>query len=88
MRSKKKDQTRHVQKRAIERFGINLSEAQQQALIRQIQQGNAKFVIKQSNRITIFDVEHEGNTIRVVYDKDRKSLATVLTTDMNPVGQI
>lgn len=66
MRNKRKDQARHAQKRANERFGINLSSDRQQILIRQIQQGNAKFVIKQSNRITIFDVEHEGNTIRVV----------------------
>lgn len=46
-----------------------------------IHNGTAKFVEKQSNRVTVFDVEIRGIEARVVYDKERKSIITAVTPD-------
>ncbi len=81
MRSKRRDQQRHAQQRALARTGLNIGQRQQDAIVDKIRTGEAVFVRKESNRISVFDVEYEETTLRVVYDKQRKSLATIMTTD-------
>ena len=82
-RSKKKCQQFHTKKRSLERFGIMLTERDQKQICMKIQNGDSIVYRKQSNRVVVHDVEYCGRTIRVVYDKIRKSIATVLTKDMN-----
>lgn len=86
--SKKKAQQKHVQKRSAQRFGTSLSSEKQEKLIRKIQWGEGRIVKRQSLRVTIHDVELDGTIYRCVYDKLRKSLATVLTTDMDPPNEM
>lgn len=80
-RSKRRDQQRHTQQRALARTGLNIGPRQQELIVQKIASGNAEFVRKQSNRVSVFDVEYEEMTLRVVYDKHRKSLATIMTPE-------
>jgi hypothetical protein len=77
-KSKAKCQQAHARKRAMERYGIDLSRAKQEEIIGLIKANKAQFVEKQSNRITVFRVVLDDKMFRVVYDKQRKSLVTVL----------
>ncbi len=77
-RSKKKSQFIHAQKRFKQRFGINFSRSMNDFFVSLIQKGKAFFVEKQSCRISIWDIDYDQETFRVVYDKERKSIVTVL----------
>lgn len=80
-RSKRKDQQRHTRQRALARTGLNISNRQQDEIVQKILRSEAEFVRKQSNRVSVFDVVYEETTLRVVYDRHRKSLATIMTPD-------
>ena len=80
-RSKRRDQQRHARKRAQERLGLNLSVNRQNEIVGMIQRSECVFVRKDSNRVSVFDVEFEQETFRVAYDRHRKSLATIMTKD-------
>jgi len=77
-KSKAKCQKSHAIRRFRERFGVHISKNDYQAYVRQIQEGNAKFLEKQSNRISVFEIIVQGESVRVCYDKERKSIVTVL----------
>ena len=80
-RSKRRDQQRHARKRAQQRLGMNIGAAQQEEIVGKIQSGEAAFVRKDSNRVSLFDVEFQEVTLRVAYDRQRKSLATIMTPE-------
>ena len=75
-----------------ERYGIRYSDSIKDRIRNTIWEGNAKKVGSQSNRVHIYDVtipikEHEFEeltakakpvTIRCVYDRERRTVATVL----------
>jgi len=74
--TKAKAQTRHAKRRAMERYGITMNT---ESLVRQIQTGqDAIFVWKQSRRVSHWDVVYKGEMLRVVYDKERQTVITVL----------
>lgn len=79
---KKQAQLEHAKRRAYLRYGLRLTQDDMSRIVRSIQDGIAVPVVKQSHRITLFDVTVQETTIRVAYDRVRKSIATVLTTDM------
>jgi hypothetical protein len=70
---------RHTARRAAERFGMGVN---MDDLARLIQQKQGRFVERQSVRVTVWDVEYKGTTLRVVYDKKRGMPVTVLNTWM------
>lgn len=76
--SKVRHQKRHTKMRAAQRYDVWLSSDDVKSLVAQIQNGKAEFVDRQSNRVTLWIVEHQGTKIRVVYDKQRKSIVTCL----------
>lgn len=78
MRTKAEQQIRHCSRRFCERFGIYLDNNTQHKIIQQIQKGKAKFVERQSLRITVFEIEIEGELVKIVYDKIRKTIVTAL----------
>jgi hypothetical protein len=47
-----------------------------------IRGGEAKFVRRNSNRVTVWDLDYHGERLRVVYDKQRDIPVTVLTRKM------
>ncbi len=72
---------KHANRRCKERFGVSLKKAEQRELVKLIQQHEAVFVERQSNRITVWDVFYKGRDMRVVYDKSRKAIVTVLVPE-------
>jgi len=68
----------HAKKRARQRYGIDLPTVVQAAIVKRIQRGQGRWLKTQSNRVTHWAVEWEGQTIPVVYDKIRKQIVTVL----------
>ena len=78
MKNKARCQNIHARQRFRKRHGIEFTRKMSRDIIKQIQMGKATFVESQSNRISIFDVTHECIQYRVVYDKNRKTIVTVL----------
>lgn len=80
MNAKRKCQMRHARNRALERYGIDLSGQDYEEIIKLIQDDKrpAKVLFKESNRLTHFEVRWRGHKLKVVYDKQRKSIATFL----------
>jgi membrane-bound lytic murein transglycosylase MltF len=71
-------QKHHARRRMNERHGQTLNSQQHADLVRQIHTGQAKFIERQSNRVSVWAVIHAGVEIRVVYDRNTKNIVTVL----------
>lgn len=84
--SKTSAQQKHARSRAMQRFGINLTPAKQAAIVRMIQTGRAEKVDRQSHRVTRWLVTIDGDRMFVVYDKQRKTIATVMPPEWAKVG--
>lgn len=85
-RDKASCQRIHAKRRALQRFAIDLDYAKQDQIIQMIQKGKAKFISRDSIRVSIFAVEFEGKLLKVVYDADRKTLASVLPMAKNELS--
>lgn len=86
-RSKADAQRFHFKTRALQRFGLRISDGALQQIIRQIQSGRAEFIERQSNRITMFRVGlRDGSSARVVYDSKRKTLVTIMEDTAAPTS--
>lgn len=70
--SKKQAQWVHFRRRCAERLGFRVSRGKHDELVWQIRDGSARFVHRQSHRVSLFAVEIEGRMARVVYDSKRK----------------
>lgn len=72
-----------IRRHAIERFRERIGEDMGQkdlTIIRQmIQKGNTRILDKVSNTRTVHEVCYANRTFRVVYDKSRHLVVTVLT---------
>ena len=68
----------HARRRALERYGIELTREKQNAIVRAIQKGQGLFLRRQSLRVTEWNVAFEGKELRVIYDGKRKTLITCL----------
>lgn len=77
-KTKTEAQNKHAKQRAMERYGIDLNRHKREQIIRMIQNGQAECVRKQSLRVSIFSVQFEDKEVIVVYDKQRKTLASFL----------
>lgn len=81
-RSKAKTQRIHAARRCFQRYGFRLSKRQQDQIVHQIELGDAELVEHQTNRVSVFKANCEDQELYVVYDKKRKTLASVLSKDM------
>jgi len=79
--SKSKRQLKHFKRRARERFGMLLTQNDVTNIVRMIGLNQARMVEKQSNRTSVYSVWYQERHFRVVYDKIRKTLVTVLYHD-------
>jgi len=77
-RPKVADQISHAKRRFKARLGLKLTPKLYASMIQDIQGGQAELVDKQSNRVSIFRLEVDGHTVKVVYDKHTKAIVTVL----------
>jgi hypothetical protein len=77
-RIKRKKLERHGRMRGGERYGITLTQADLLAMCDQIRLATGQFVARQSNRVTVWIVEHSGKHLPVVYDGQRQVIVTIL----------
>ncbi|MEK7586976.1 MAG: hypothetical protein AAB453_03865 [Patescibacteria group bacterium] len=77
----------HAKQRALERYGVRLSNEKSRRLVQLIQNNNSRqdpatvvFVKRYSNTRTQFFVwsKDDREWLRVVYDRERKQIVTVL----------
>lgn len=81
-KSKTKSNEIHAKKRAFQRTGHRCGLDTLNKFVKLIQNGEAEFIDRQSNNRTRWFVKYAERKIAVVYDKQRKSIITVLTEDM------
>lgn len=72
----------HAVKRYKERYGVRLSNQIYSELIALVQSGAATTIIKQSNRVSIRQIEYKSQEYFFVYDRRRKTIVTFLTKEM------
>lgn len=75
---KKNAQRVHARRRMRQRFGIELGEVRRRSIVQAIQSGRARFVRRQSCRVTLWRVEVDGVEVAIVYDSKRKEIVTIL----------
>ena len=70
----------HAMRRAAERCGIAMTHELHARLVRDIQSpdSDAHFIRKRTNRVSLWLVTISGERWRVVYDKNRQQIVTVL----------
>jgi len=77
--NKTKAMRRHARVRALERAGIEMGRATRLEIVGAIRAGQSTFVRRQSLRVSVHDVVlADGPKVRVVYDKTRTEIVTVL----------
>jgi len=80
--SKSTAQRIHAKRRFAMRTGLILTHELRRELSTKILERKAKLVEKQSNRVSIYDVEHKikgkSEVFRLVFDKMRKNIVTIL----------
>jgi hypothetical protein len=87
VKNKKKQQESHAKRRFRERFGVNLTHDQHDLLLKQISTNRAKFIERQSNRITVWEVTlSTGEKAQVVHDSKRHLIVTALYVDQPSWG--
>ena len=64
---------------AMQRYGLRITKSAAQDIVNKIQHGKARFIEKQSNRVSVWEVsDDDGNPMRIVYDKLRHTIVTFL----------
>jgi aspartokinase-like uncharacterized kinase len=81
-KTKAECQRAHTKRRLRERFGLHVSRFDMAKLVRDIQAGELECLGSETNRLSHFLWRHRGKEIRVVYDKHRHTVVTVLTPEM------
>jgi hypothetical protein len=67
----------HARNRALERFGLTLSNRDLKAIEQMIREGKSTFFRRTSWNRTVHEVIYNGMNLKAVYDKNRKCLVTV-----------
>lgn len=81
-RPKLKDVIYHAKKRAWERFGLSLNNDNINDIVKVIQKNEAKFIDRESLRVSRWLLDVSGVTVVAVYDKTRKTIITFLSPEM------
>jgi hypothetical protein len=76
-KSKSESQRIHAKRRFLERHGINFTRHLRREFVKLIQTHQCHFVERQSHRVTVWDLIHEGEVYRVVYDSRTSNIVTV-----------
>jgi hypothetical protein len=72
-------QRRHAVQRFSERHGLTLDIGLRNQIVKAIRNGGSTPVRRQSHRVSIHDVDVDGQLVRVVYDRKRGEIVTCLT---------
>lgn len=87
-RSKARAQRIHAKRRAYQRYGLVLNKWDLRELVTAIQSNKATHVEKRSNRVSEWDVQFHGETVRVVYDNMRKTIVTFLEMPIRRADEV
>lgn len=79
--SKRANCKRHFKRRAKERYGLDINQKDLKRIIRMIQKGRCEILEKQSNRVTVYEVNYKGERMPVAYDHNRGVPITALPQD-------
>lgn|SRR5690554_4528296 len=71
----------HAMRRAHERYGLNLSKEDIDRMVQDIRKRRATMVAKLSRTRTVWNVEHDGQTLKAVYQRGM-GILTFLSPDM------
>jgi hypothetical protein len=77
-RTKADAQRSHARRRMAERYDLNLTPQVRTEIVAAIRSGRSTPVARQSNRVIVHDIAIRGETVRVVYDRKRAEIITVL----------
>lgn len=77
-KTKEDCQIRHAKLRAMQRYGLRLTDHEYTNLCHMIRKGTGKIIFKQSNRVTVHKLEWKEIEMTVVYDKVRGTIVTFL----------
>jgi len=73
---------RHFKNRLSERYGVQATNEDINKYVQMIQEGRGRIVMKQSRRVSVWDLTINEKIIRVAYDKNRGELITALPSDV------
>lgn len=82
--SKADDQRRHSLERARRRYNLYLTRKDLSLIVMKIQQGKARLIEARSARERVYELEWEGQVVRVAYDAKRKNPASFLPKPETP----
>lgn len=89
MKSKSQSQQDHAKRRFQERLGVKFSQYIRDMLLHKIRTNQFKFIVKQSNRVSVYEVTFTPRpqdmlyespkeiTVLIAYDKHRGNIVTV-----------
>lgn len=66
---------KHFAQRSVERVGVFLDPSE---IIKQIQNNKLEFLSRKSKRVTLWKYVYKKNAYKVIYDKQRKELITII----------
>jgi hypothetical protein len=84
---KAKTERRHALRRFRERFGFSVHDHEYVEIVRKIQNNEAKYLARQSNRVTLWQQNVRGEEVVLFYDKMRKEIVTVLNISQTQWGR-
>jgi len=76
--SKAELQRVHAKKRFKERRGLDFNRHVRREFTDAVISHTARCVLKQSNRVSVYDIVHEGRTYRCAFDHHTRNIITVL----------
>lgn len=82
-KTKKNGQIKHAKMRALERYGLDLSDDEYYQIRNLITGNKSKPLHRQSNRVALHEVEWNNTKMIVVYDSKRKTIVSFLPRRRN-----
>lgn len=76
--TKKQNERVHAKRRALQRYGLNLTKTVRNQFKSKIQNNQGTFLYRRSRRISIWEIDYENNKYKVVYDTLRGEIVTFL----------
>jgi isopentenyldiphosphate isomerase len=76
--NKRHSQRKHAKQRFQERFGIDLSPAKRLEIVGRIRNRKATFILHQTNRVSLWDIDMDHQVIRVAFDRNRQEIITAM----------
>jgi len=89
--NKKQSEKNHFKRRVFERYDISLNDGEYDFLVNKVKTNDksiVKFLMKQTNRVTVHLISFKNQEIVSVYDKLRKQLVTALPCECKDINKI